>query len=305
MNHMKNLKTAEDLICYMKTKGIHFDICSEKDACRFLMVNSYYKKVSCYQDNFQYGISNGIKRYSNLDFAYLQELSILDMAFRNLVMGMCLNLEHSLKVEILQKCLTAGDNGYQLMNDYFLSYSKAHDDFSKLTTNPYCKELVSKYKTDTPVWVYLEVVSFGLLCSFNRWLAKERSITDYSDIDILFGISRFRNAAAHNYCILNHLTKRDNCIPKPRVRNFVKTIAPPGYNVNERLKPQCVHDFFSLLYAFDKYVKSNGVRTHTIEDINQLFNIRMVRHAEYFKSCDPIIHSYKFSKLALDNWFNS
>ena len=302
---MKKFETVENLISYMKSKNIRFELCSESEACRFLTENSYYKKISCYQDIFQYGIKNGHRVYADLDFAYLQELSTLDMEFRVLVMGMCLNLEHALKIYILRECLNSGDDGYSFVDEYFTVNDKARDGFSTLTNNPYCRDLVTKYSTDTPIWVYLEVISFGSLCAFYRWLAKEKGVTDYGDTDIIYDISRFRNAAAHNYCLFNHLRKRDRCKPKPRVLNFVKSIAPPGENTSERMKSQCAHDFFTLLYAFDKYIESDGIKNHTAGDIKQLFGNRMQSHSEYFKNCETITKIYTFSKKALDNWINS
>ena len=46
------------------------------------------------------GINNG--KYICLDFAYLQELSTIDMHFRFIVSKMCLDIEHDLKVKMLK-----------------------------------------------------------------------------------------------------------------------------------------------------------------------------------------------------------
>jgi len=299
---MKKLQSVDDLIHQMKEKNIRFEIYSEKDTKEFLTSNSYYKKISAYQCNFQYGRKDGHKVYSDLDFAYLVELSTLDMEFRSLVMRMCLNLEHSLKVYILDECLTMGDDGYSLMANFFQSNPEAQNKAVTLATNPYCKELVTKYATNMPIWVYLEVISFGSLCTFYKWINATYGILNHNDIDILFNISRFRNAAAHNYCLFNHLTMKDNCIAKPDIRKYAKTLAPKGFNINNRLRSRTAYDFISLLYEFDKYIKSQGIRDHTAEDIKYLFYERMVRHKEYFKNCDSIKQSYKFIKLALDKW---
>ena len=41
-------------------------------------------------------------KYVNLDFAYLVELSTLDMYFRRLIVGMCLDIEHVLKTRLMR-----------------------------------------------------------------------------------------------------------------------------------------------------------------------------------------------------------
>ena len=40
-------------------------------------------------------------KYINLDFAYLQELSTLDMHLRKTILSMALNIEHALKTQLL------------------------------------------------------------------------------------------------------------------------------------------------------------------------------------------------------------
>ena len=73
---MKLLKTSDELISHMKIKGIKFDIVKE-EAKIFLQNNNYYMKLASYRANYDNRKSNG--EYINLDFAYLRELSTIDM----------------------------------------------------------------------------------------------------------------------------------------------------------------------------------------------------------------------------------
>lgn len=73
---MKLLKTSDELISHMKIKGIKFDIVKE-EAKIFLQNNNYYMKLASYRANCDKRKSNG--EYINLDFAYLRELSTIDM----------------------------------------------------------------------------------------------------------------------------------------------------------------------------------------------------------------------------------
>ena len=73
---MKLLKTSDELVSHMKIKGIKFDIVKE-EAKIFLQNNNYYMKLASYRANYDKRKSNG--EYINLDFAYLRELSTIDM----------------------------------------------------------------------------------------------------------------------------------------------------------------------------------------------------------------------------------
>ena len=44
----KHLLSSDDLISYMKRKGIRFDLFSEDNAKKYMETSTYYKKISCY-----------------------------------------------------------------------------------------------------------------------------------------------------------------------------------------------------------------------------------------------------------------
>ena len=62
---------------------------------KFLRYNNYYFKLKSYAKNYPINPKNG--KYVNLEFAYLVELSKLDMYLRKIILGMCLDVEHILK----------------------------------------------------------------------------------------------------------------------------------------------------------------------------------------------------------------
>ncbi len=99
---MKQLLTTDQLIAHMKGKGITFNIISESDAKSFLTENNYYLKLASYRTNYaKYTSGSKTGQYINLDFAYLKELSTIDMHLRYLIIQMCLDIEHYLKVSLL------------------------------------------------------------------------------------------------------------------------------------------------------------------------------------------------------------
>ena len=81
---MKVLLSVDELVEHMKCKGITFNVVSEEDAKIFLSNNNYYMKLAAYRANYDKRKNNG--EYINLDFAYLQELSTIDMHLRHLIL---------------------------------------------------------------------------------------------------------------------------------------------------------------------------------------------------------------------------
>lgn len=66
----------------MKSKGISFIQYEESDAKRFCK-NTYYFKLKAFERNYdKYNRTEKKGQYINLDFAYLVELSTIDMYLR-------------------------------------------------------------------------------------------------------------------------------------------------------------------------------------------------------------------------------
>jgi hypothetical protein len=107
----------------MKGKGITFNIISESDAKSFLTENNYYLKLASYRTNYaKYTSGSKTGLYINLDFAYLKELSTIDMHLRYLIIQMCLDIEHYLKVSLLSHVESnPSEDGYELIRR-FLGY---------------------------------------------------------------------------------------------------------------------------------------------------------------------------------------
>ena len=89
--------TVEEQIEDMVEKNVKFEICTVQDAKRFLKYNNYYFKIKSYARNYNFEK----KKYFNLDFAYLVELSKLDMYTRKIILELSLDVEHYLKVRLM------------------------------------------------------------------------------------------------------------------------------------------------------------------------------------------------------------
>lgn len=123
---MKQLLTTDQLIKHMKEKGVTFNIISEQDAKIFLSENNYYMKLASYRANYpKYLSGEKVGQYINLDFAYLKELSSIDRHLRYLIMEMCLDIEHALKVLLISHVENNPlEDGYELIRR-FIGYTNS------------------------------------------------------------------------------------------------------------------------------------------------------------------------------------
>ena len=108
--------SIEDQIADMQKKGITFEKVGIPEAKRFLRENNYYFKLKAYGRNYdKYTATIKKGQYINLDFAYLQELSTIDMHLRKMILSMALDIEHALKVQMLYDLsVNPGENGYDI-----------------------------------------------------------------------------------------------------------------------------------------------------------------------------------------------
>lgn len=89
----KRKLSYDEQIDDLKSKNVKFDIYSEDEARKYLQYNNYYFKLKAYaRDYTTYSKVELKDKYINLDFAYLVELSTLDMYLRRLIVGLCLDI---------------------------------------------------------------------------------------------------------------------------------------------------------------------------------------------------------------------
>ena len=153
-----------------------------------------------------------IHKYINLDFKMLIDLSIIDMRIRKIMLSIVLDLEHYAKVKLLSKIENKSKDGYTIVEEYIQDlkdkneYEYFEKELDKNKTGTYCGDLVTKYNGEYPIWVFVEIIPFGRLIKFYRFVAnklQDRKMMDESYM--LMDVRELRNACAHNNCIINDL----------------------------------------------------------------------------------------------------
>ncbi|OPA71021.1 hypothetical protein BB381_07965 [Campylobacter pinnipediorum subsp. caledonicus] len=237
-----------------------------------------------------------------MHFAYLRKFSILDTAFRELVLELSLLCEHLIKVLICRSCSqNNNDNGYEIVKDYFLlkeipsniqKYDKDKDKFSV-----YSKPLLDKYRDDMPLWVLIELLNFSELISFYKFYKENYSIEKISVFN-LYAIKSLRNIAAHNSCILHTLTIHPikNMKISTKLRQFLKDKKLLSRNETE-IKIPLIHDFICLVLVFSKLCPDTEMKKILTKKIRIFFK-RCKEKTEYFENEPLIVKRYLFIKKA-------
>lgn len=305
--------SATELVEKMKTNGITFDIMNEDAAIEYFNTHNNYFRLASYRKNYdKYFKGDNAGKYIDLDFAYLLELSTIDMHLRFLIIKMCLDIEHSLKVSLLTD-ISANDkeDGYCIVKDFIAKNEWLLKDIYLKRYSTYVGDLINKYfsfTSDTytlntvdihcPVWAFTEIITFGEFIKFYDFYYEYYSVNK-NVIGILNAVKSLRNACAHNNCIIHNLRKGSTRPPK-MLSDFIISIDTISKSERQsKLKIRPLFEIVSLICLYD-HVVFEPVKSHRYEELRELINNRMLKHADYFKNQQIITASYNFLKKVVD-----
>lgn len=303
--------SAEQLVAKMKNeKGITFEHMSEEDAVDFLKKKNNYYRLAAYRKNYDKRLNGENKgTYIGLDFAYLVDLSIIDMHLRNMIFQMCLDVEHDLKVQLLNDITVNPDeDGYNIVVSFISNNEFLKEEIYKKRFSTYVGDLINKFFTfethknannkdiiddvdiRCPIWAFVEIISFGTFINLYDY---------YYDLNapvqkqLLNPIKSLRNACAHNNCIINNL-RRGTTRPTRKVSQFVSSI--PNIRSDARrkyLSSQPIFEFCSLLLVYDSVVSEN-IKKHRYTELSGLISERMLKYSDYYSNQQLLSSAYDF-----------
>lgn len=308
--------SAQQLVEKMKSNGVNFNICSENEAIEYLNFHNNYFRTASYRKNYEKFLNGRNKgKYINLDFAYLVELSKIDMYLRYIIEKMCLDIEHRLKFNMISDIINSDDNGYNVVKSFLTDNEWIIKDIYYKQNSSYVGDLIRKYFTFNarisntnklvldsvevrcPVWAFMEIITFGQLIKFYTYYYSQTNNSDL--ISILGSVKSIRNAAAHNNCIIHNL-RRGNTKPSSRISAFIAQI--DTISKSERLRKLSIrplYEFISLLYLYNAIIPVH-IKENTFIELDALVNERMLKHESYFTNQQIITASYNFLKKVVD-----
>lgn len=306
----KPMISIDEQIELLKSKGIKFNIMSEVEAKKYLSNNNNYFKVTSYRKNYKKhpgGVQVG--QYIHLEFAYLVDLAIIDMRIRYHILHIALDIEHYIRMDLIKKVSEYNEDGYSIVKEYFnyleeKQKNKLRAELKRNKENVYCGDLLKAYEDDYPIWVFVELITFGSLIYLYKFCAEKFNDKQMKDNFFMFKTCKeIRNAAAHNNCIINDL-KTNTCKHKTNTKVVKWLTSMDGLNKKfkkNKMTNARLQQIVTLLYVHEKLVTSNGIKN---KECDKLFELkeRINRESNYYDSNDLIATSFNFLSKVIDNW---
>lgn len=319
MKTRKPMLTTDQLVEYMKDKGVRFNIVGEEQARRQLRENNDYFKLTSFSDNYsRYTSGPNAGKYERLEYAYLQELAQIDLEVRHLLLDMALDVEHSLKTALIaavEKRMLAGEeDGYRIIREFLLDAGnpslvnqleaidrRAGNLAKKIKQNrknPYCDVLIETYSDEMPVWAYVELVTFGELQELAEYYQQRTGWKPPVDLRSVDRVRQIRNACAHGNCVINDLRpmeKPANSSAAPRhITDFLSAAGIKANMREKKMSNQRISQIVHTLYVFDQLVRDPYMRKLRMDALDQLLNVRMQKNRRYFADNELLTSSYAF-----------
>lgn len=301
----------ERQIAYLKEKGVGFTVTSETEALHYLMEKNTFFKLISYRKLFPVrrgGAHDG--EYAGLEFAYLQDLASIDQHMRYAFLPMTLDIEHFAKVGVVNRVgILEGEDGYSIVEDYLASLSSSerkrrYRELDMARFDSCNASLVEKYREDMPVWVFLELVSFGTLIDFylfcaNRWSDVAMKEEHY----LLRQVKSLRNSAAHSSNMLLGLGEKGTSLATSKMVS--EALSQTGLGRRTRTSKMTnprLQQVATFLYTYRRFVVGETSRINAEKSLGTLV-MKIDEHENYYKNNDTIRSSFDFLKALLDAWF--
>lgn len=166
----------EGQIAFLRGKGVAFERMGEADAMRYLSRESYLFSAYAYRTLFPRRVGGAHDgEYANLDFGDLVDLERLDRDLRAALLPLVLDTEHLAKARVLDEVARRpSEDGHSIVRDYMASLSPAERsrraaEISRLRRDEYSGDLQRHYAAEMPIWVLLELSSFGTVADVYRF----------------------------------------------------------------------------------------------------------------------------------------
>lgn len=283
----------DDQIKKMKRKGIHFNTINSKSAYSIIRENTYLYKIFYYRKIF----SKNEQNQYGIEFAYLTDLSSIDMKLRYTLLHMCLDIEHSIKT-LLNDIITEDptEDGYNVITDFINNTDVTKDDIfrNKMSGNRVYREYQSQYNNPS-YWVCFEIMSYRVFVQFvEYYYEKTRNHKLKFASDHLRYVKNIRNTCAHNSVLI---------VPLIRTRKLSSGLLSHFHDKDVFMTgdhSKAFLDIAAVLAVHEKYC-SGGIKKYRKNDLMDLKS-RVNRNSNYYTKHSDIKFFFNKMNLLIDNY---
>lgn len=301
--------SVDDQISYMKFKGITFNHIDEEKAKEYLSQNTYYYKVTAFRKNM---IRNEGK-YVSLDFGLLNDLATIDMYLRYVLIKINLDIEHTLKSMLVNAITDSkAEDGYTIVKEYDdYCKSKLLEEKTGFDMNSYIPverkimsrnkeatgyhyELYEKRKINPPIWVLIELMSFGELIRFIEFYYENDKYNKTIFIEayeLLKYTKNFRDSAAHSRPLLLNIVKKRQLNPSQEATEYAQESGIEKLDRKQLVSNKKIHDFICMLIIHDNYIKSDGMKEDRKRELVKLTE-RCSKRKDYYEKQNDLKKVY-------------
>lgn len=231
----------EGQIAFLRGKGVAFERMGEAGAMRYLSRESYLFATYAYRTLFPRRVGGAHDgEYANLDFCDLVDLERLDRELRAALLPLALDAEHLAKARVLDEVARRPDeDGHSIVRDYMASlspseHSRRAAEISRLQRDEYSGDLQRHYAAEMPIWVLLELSSFGTVADVYRYCARRWDDAAMLDEHYMLKKTRdVRNACAHSAAIINGLGTNGH-VARPAPSELTIALREAGFSKRSR-----------------------------------------------------------------------
>ena len=307
----KPLLATDELIEHLKSKGVTFDLCRESEAIKYLQSKTYYFKITAYRTLFQKRVGGERDgQYVGLDFGRLVELASVDRKLRYTLLPMTLDVEHFARAKLMHRVEESPEeDGYGIVADYMASLN--HDnrrrrlaEINMLEPDAYCGDLVRKYRDDMPVWVFLELISFGSFIDFYLFCAQRWGDSDMNEEHyMLRSVKAARNACAHSSNMVNGFGSSSEAVPTTPA-SISHALSGAGFSRRVRTSKMSnprLQQIATLLFLHSKIVPEGTSRERAKADLKALSS-DMANALSDLSGNDAVRSSFDFLMTLFEKW---
>ena len=223
---------------------------------------------------------------------------------------MTLDIGRFAKVRLMREVTERADeDGYSIVADYLESLSERNrsireKEMERLKRDRYSGSMARKYDEEKPVWVLIELLSFGGFINFylfcaDRWKDQRMRSERY----LLRQAQAVRNACAHSTDIINGFTPGEtSTIRTPR--EVALALNEMGINRRARRAKMAnprIQQITMMAFAYREMVAGFHTREMCRGLVGALKH-RAVEHADWYTNTDCVVSAYRFLAKVFDNW---
>ena len=313
--HGKAMLDVSAQIAKLREKGVTFELCPEDEAMAYLTDRTYFFKLYSYRDLFERRMGGGRDgQYVKLDFGDLVELTSVDRTLRYTLLPLTLDIEHFARAKLIKEATSRTDeDGYSIVSDYIASLNHAErrrreGEVRAVGPDPYSGDLVRKYHLpdEMPLWVLLELISFGTFINLYRFCAKrwdDRSMLH--EHYMLRQSKAVRNAAAHSSNVINGFARSDATThPDAAVTRAITETGISRRVRTSKMKNARLQQITTLLYLHTQIVPEGTSKRRARSELSQLRDV-LVKVRNDLSDNDAVRSSFDFLATLIDKWFVS